>query len=84
MCYDIAVEGRRLSNATFGESHACDTCTTLNYAMDLTPLVYDEKLDIVEFVRGFINSFEISAVGLLEKLKTKYFAKLNVEFNYQF
>ena len=38
MCYDIAVEGRRLSNATFGESHACDTCTTLNYAMDLTPL----------------------------------------------
>lgn len=41
--YDVAVEGRRLANATFGESHACDTYTALNYAMDLTPLVHDEK-----------------------------------------
>ena len=69
--YDIAVEGRRLANATFGESHACDEYTALNYAMDVTPLVYDEKLDIVEFVRDFINRFEISITGLLKMLKTQ-------------
>ena len=30
--YDLAAEGRRLANATFSESHACDVYTALNYA----------------------------------------------------
>ena len=37
--YDLAAEGRRLANATFSASHACDTYSALNYAMDLTPLM---------------------------------------------
>lgn len=66
--YDIAVEGRRLANATFGESHACDTYTALNYAMDLTPLVQDENLGLADYVAGFIQRFENSAKEIFRKL----------------
>ncbi len=56
--YDLAAEGRRLSNATFSESHACDAYTGLNYAMDLTPLIKDKSLDIADFVAEHIERFE--------------------------
>ncbi len=54
--YDLAAEGRRLANATFSASHACDTYSVLNYAMDLTPLM-DEKVHIAAYVTGFIARF---------------------------
>ena len=54
--YDLAAEGRRLANATFSASHACDTYTALNYAMDLTPLM-NERENIVEYVTGYIDRF---------------------------
>lgn len=54
--YDLAAEGRRLANATFSASHACDTYAALNYAMDLTPLM-DENTDIAEYVTGYIDRF---------------------------
>ena len=56
--YDLAAEGRRLANATFSASHACDTYTGLNYAMDLTPLMLDKDLKIAEYVTGYIRRFE--------------------------
>ncbi len=56
--YELAAEGRRVANATFSESHACDTYTGLNYAMDLTPLVKDKTLDAAEYVAGYIRRFE--------------------------
>ena len=66
--YDLSAEGRRLSNATFSESHACDTYTGLNYAMDLTPLVKDKTLDIADYVCGFIERFRESVKNLVCKL----------------
>ena len=55
--YDLAAEGRRLANATFSASHACDTYSALNYAMDLTPLM-DEKIDIADYIAGFVDRFK--------------------------
>ena len=55
--YDLAAEGRRLANATFAASHACDTCSALNYAMDLTPLM-DDRVEISAYVSGFIDRFK--------------------------
>ena len=63
--YDLAAEGRRLANATFSASHACDTYEALNYAMDLTPLM-DENTDIVSFISGHIERFRQS---IREKIK---------------
>lgn len=65
--YDLAAEGRRLANATFSESHACDTYTGLNYAMDLTPLIKDKTLDIADYVCGYIDRFKQSVKSLLNK-----------------
>lgn len=56
--YDLATLGRRAANATFFESHATDTATHLIFGMDLTPLVADPSLDIVEFVTAHIRTFE--------------------------
>jgi len=55
--YDLATLGRRRANATFLESHATDTATSLIFGMDLTPLVTDPTRDIVDYVTGFIEKF---------------------------
>jgi LmbE family N-acetylglucosaminyl deacetylase len=44
--YDLAVQGRRLANATFLESHAVDRHSAVSYAIDLTPLVIDPELEV--------------------------------------
>ncbi len=66
--YDLAVEGRRLANATFSQSHSCDEYEGLNYAMDLTPLIYDNTLDITEYVTGYIMRFECDVRNILKDL----------------
>ncbi len=53
--YDLAVAGRRRANATFFASHASDQSDAVAYAMDLTPLIKDVSLDILEFTLGHIG-----------------------------
>jgi LmbE family N-acetylglucosaminyl deacetylase len=65
--YDLGVIGRRRANATFFESHGVDRSDALAFAMDLTPLVEDESLDIVEYVTGYIDRFRADVVGKLRK-----------------
>jgi hypothetical protein len=56
--YDTAAAGRRTAHATFFESHATDKADALSFAMDLTPLVEDEKLDVLDYTLGFLRRFE--------------------------
>lgn len=65
--YDLATLGRRAANATFFESHATDKAGQLIFGMDLTPLVADEKLDIADFVCGFIDRFKADVREKLSK-----------------
>ncbi len=53
--YDKAALGRRIANATYFNSHKADTFSSLSYAMDLTPLIQDDLLDIKEYVLAHIN-----------------------------
>jgi LmbE family N-acetylglucosaminyl deacetylase len=55
--YDLATMGRRRAHATYHESHSVDAAQMLNFGMDLTPLVHDEKLAPAEYVSGFIRRF---------------------------
>ncbi|NMA65074.1 MAG: PIG-L family deacetylase [Clostridiaceae bacterium] len=55
--YDLATGGRRLANATFAESHGVDKVDAATYAMDLTPLIKDDSMDITEYVTGYISRF---------------------------
>lgn len=56
--YDLATLGRRHANATFLDSHSTDKYGMLSFAMDLTPLVADPSLDIIDHVLGHIRRFE--------------------------
>jgi len=53
--YDLAIAGRRLANATFHTSHATDGAAAVTWAMDLTPLVHDEKLSVEKFVLAHLD-----------------------------
>jgi LmbE family N-acetylglucosaminyl deacetylase len=55
--YDVATLGRKRSNATYFDSHSIDHSTLSEYAMDLTPLIQDPSLDVVEYVQSFIVRF---------------------------
>jgi hypothetical protein len=55
--YDLATAGRRLAHATYYASHGTDEESALSFAMDLTPLVRDRKLDVGAYVLAFIDRF---------------------------
>jgi LmbE family N-acetylglucosaminyl deacetylase len=55
--YDLATIGRRRANATYAESHSVDQATGTAFAMDLTPLIENARLDVSEYVQSFIERF---------------------------
>ncbi len=65
--YDLGVNGRRRANATFLDAHAVDGASSVSLAMDLTPLVRDEKLDVADYVDGFIARFRDDVRARLRK-----------------
>lgn len=66
--YDLAAIGRRLANATFSSSHTVDESNAITYAMDLTPLMKDPTLNIVEYVTGYIDRFKEDVQQRIEKM----------------
>ncbi len=67
--YDVATLGRRRVNATYFASHAVDQATALAWAMDLTPLVQQEKLDPLDYVLTLIEGFRNEVAGRIERLR---------------
>lgn len=65
--YDLAIAGRRLANATFFTSHATDKANALTWAMDLTPLVHDPRLDVEAFTLGYIDRLRGDVAARLKK-----------------
>jgi LmbE family N-acetylglucosaminyl deacetylase len=66
--YDLATMARRRAHATYHQSHAVDTAQLINFGMDLTPLIQDEKLDPADYVAGFIQRFADEVSGRIRKL----------------
>lgn len=64
--YDLATLGRRLTNATYFQSHHTDTASHAVYAMDLTPLINHPEMDIEAYISKDINDF---AADVRERLK---------------
>lgn len=56
--YDLAIQGRRTANATFGHSHQADKATQIIIGLDLTPLVQHESLDLPAFVNELLGKFQ--------------------------
>jgi LmbE family N-acetylglucosaminyl deacetylase len=55
--YDLATMGRRRANATYFASHNVDISTGMAFAMDLTPLVFDKDMDVIQYIQSFIDRF---------------------------
>lgn len=55
--YDLAVIGRRMANATFYESHSVDGEASISFAIDLTPLMTDTSLSLMDLVLSSIDRF---------------------------
>jgi LmbE family N-acetylglucosaminyl deacetylase len=65
--YDLATAGRRRANASYFQSHETDTTEQLWFAMDLTPLVRDDALDVGRFVLGHVDRFRASVEDKIKK-----------------
>ncbi len=65
--YDLATIGRRRANASYFQSHETDKAEQLWFAMDLAPLVRDEKLDVGRFVLGYVDKFRASVEEKIRK-----------------
>jgi len=66
--YDLAVQGRRLANATFFESHEVDRHSQLAFAMDLTPLVADSSLDVAAYTTSLVDRMRDDVAGRLARM----------------
>jgi LmbE family N-acetylglucosaminyl deacetylase len=66
--YDLAAMGRRVANATFFASHATDQTNAISFAMDLTPLVHDEKLSVADFTAAHIEKLRADVTARIKKL----------------
>ncbi|RUA16926.1 MAG: PIG-L family deacetylase [Clostridia bacterium] len=67
--YDLATMGRRRANATYYASHATDMADLMAFAMDLTPLIEKDDLDIEGYVRAHIERFARDVSGRLSRLR---------------
>jgi len=66
--YDLATIGRRRANATYLESHSVDAAQMVNFGMDLTPLIADERGDIVNYVLEHIRRFAADVSARIARL----------------
>ena len=67
--YDRAIAGRRLANATFHTSHATDQASAVTWAMDLTPLIHDDKLSTEKFTLAHIERLRADVNTRLRRFK---------------
>lgn len=67
--YDLAAMGRRMANATFFESHGVDQSSDLSYAMDLTPLIREPEMDMISYVKDYIERFAQDVEKMIQDLE---------------
>lgn len=65
--YDLATMARRRAHATYYQSHAVDAAQLINFGMDLTPLIQNDKLDPTQYVLGFVQRFSDDVRARLKK-----------------
>ncbi len=66
--YDLATLGRRRANASYYVADAVDITTAQAYAMDLTPLLLDDRLDPTEYALGHIDRFARDVADRLKRV----------------
>lgn len=65
--YDSAAIGRRFANATFFASHDTDECISMNFGLNLMPMVENDTAP-TDFIGGYIEKFRNEVNAVLERL----------------
>lgn len=65
--YDHAAIGRRLANATFFESHDTDECVSMNFGLDLMPMITND-IPVREYIDSYISKFKNEVDETLKRL----------------
>jgi len=65
--FDAAFIGRLRANAAFQDPQAPGPAKLALFAMDLTPLISDNTLDMADFVAGCIDSFKTDVISRIRK-----------------
>lgn len=65
--YDLAVEGRRMANATFFDSHSVDDANRVQYAIDLSELI-SKEMTLQDFMQEKLNQFNKEIFNQLKNL----------------
>ncbi len=66
--YDLAVEGRRLANATFHEAHQIDAASKAAFAVDLSALIDSKAIPLDAYVERVLADFQSEIRVALGKL----------------
>lgn len=66
--FDQATAGRKRSNATYAEYRQTDRASAVEFAMDLTPLINDPRLNIQAYVDGMIERFRGDVAARIRRL----------------
>ena len=64
--YPQAVIARQTAHATFSQPNHPDRAQRLTFALDLSPLLEDDALDLTEYLRGAIERFQASTISALQ------------------
>lgn len=67
--YDRAIAGRRMANATFHTSHATDRADAVTWAMDLTPLILDDKLSVERFTIAHLDRLRADVKARIKRFR---------------
>ncbi len=67
--YDLASRGRQLANATFYNPREGDQADALNWAMDLTPLVLDDTLDLADYTLAYLDRLRQDVAERIQKYR---------------
>jgi LmbE family N-acetylglucosaminyl deacetylase len=67
--YDAAFIGRLRANATFLDPQAVDQAKLMLFAMDLTPLILSNTMDLADFVAARIESFQTDVLSRIRKFQ---------------
>lgn len=65
--YDLAAMGRRRANATYLDPHQVDQVTGAVFGVDMTPLIQNDAMDIMEFATALTAKFQADVASRLKR-----------------
>ena len=65
--YDLAIQGRRVANATFKQSHAVDQTDMIDFAIDLSPMIQDDSITLADFITAHLDQFKSNVLNAVNK-----------------